>query len=87
MMTGLAAQIGAGISIFARKAEPLSARDYLVIGLPILMGGLVSILPEGFFQDLPGAVRGLVKNGLVVGIVLVLLLEHVLLPVRGKGTA
>jgi xanthine/uracil permease len=87
MMIGLAAQIGAGISIFARKAEPLSGRDYLVIGLPILMGGLVSILPEGFFQDLPGAIRGLLKNGLVVGIVLVLLLEHVLLPDRGKGAA
>jgi uracil permease len=79
MITGMAAQIGAGISVLTRSGRALEGRDYLAIGLPILMGGIVSILPEAFFQPFPSAVHALLKNGLVVGIVLVLALEHLLL--------
>ena len=79
MITGLAAQIGAGISVFTRSGQVLEGRDYLVIGIPILMGGIVSIMPDGFFQAFPSSVHALLKNGLVVGIFLVLLLEHLLL--------
>lgn len=79
MITGMAAQTGAGISIFNRSGRTLDGRDYLVIGIPILLGGIVSIFPEGFFQVFPFAAQALLKNGLVVGIVLVLILEHLLL--------
>jgi len=57
----------------------LEGRDDLVVGIPILMGGIVSILPEGFFQAFLSGVHALLKNGLVVGIVLVLGLEHLFL--------
>ncbi|HWU40240.1 MAG TPA: solute carrier family 23 protein, partial [Candidatus Acidoferrum sp.] len=36
MITGLAAQTGAGISVLTRSGRPLNGRDYLVIGIPIL---------------------------------------------------
>jgi len=78
----MAAQIGAGISVLTRSTAPLAPRDYMIIGIPLLMGGIVSILPETFFLPIPTALRALLKNGLVVGVVLVLLLEHVLLPTR-----
>jgi xanthine/uracil permease len=54
----------------------------MVIGIPVLMGGVVSILPQAFFEVFPSTVHALLKNGLVVGIVLVLVLEHLLLPRR-----
>jgi len=79
MITAMAAQIGAGISAITRSGQALDGRDYMVIGIPMLMGGIVSILPEPFFQTFPATVHALLKNGLVVGIVLVLLLEHLLL--------
>jgi xanthine/uracil permease len=79
MITGLAAQLGAGIAVFTRSGKPLSGRDYLVIGIPVLFGGMVSIIPEGFFRAFPSSVHALLKNGLVVGIFLVLLLEHLIL--------
>jgi len=82
MIIGLAAQIGAGISVLTRSGRELEGRDYLVVGIPILMGGIVSILPEGFFQAFPSGVHALLKNGLVVGIVLVLGLEHLFLRLR-----
>lgn len=82
MVTAMAAQIGAGISVITRSGRQLDGRDYMVVGIPVLMGGVVSILPEAFFAVFPPTVHALLKNGLVVGIVLVLLLEHLLLPKR-----
>lgn len=82
MVTAMAAQIGAGISVITRSGRQLDGRDYMVVGIPVLMGGVVSILPEAFFAVFPHTVHALLKNGLVVGIVLVLILEHLLLPRR-----
>ncbi|MCJ7641042.1 MAG: purine/pyrimidine permease [Desulfobacterales bacterium] len=84
MVVGLAAQVGAGISLFTRSGRNLDGRDYLVIGIPITMGGIISILPGDFFKPLPSTVHALLKNGLIVGIVLVLLLEHILLHRKGN---
>ncbi len=81
MITGLAAQTGAGISVFTRSGRILNGRDFLVVGVPILMGGIVSLLPDPFFQVFPPAIHALMKNGLVIGIILVLVLEHLLLRV------
>jgi len=80
MVSVLSVQIGVGISVLTRSQKPLGARDYMVIGIPVVMGGIASLLPDSFFQDLPSMVNVLLKNGLVVGVVLVLLLEHVFLP-------
>ena len=82
MITAMAAQIGVGISVLTRSGRALDGRDYMVIGIPVLMGGVVSILPQAFFEVFPSTVHALLKNGLVVGIILVLVLEHLLLPRR-----
>jgi len=82
LVTGLAAQLGAGISILTRSGRGLASRDYLVAGLPILLGSVVSIVPEAFFQSFPASVQALTKNGLIVGIVMVLALEHLVLRPR-----
>jgi uracil permease len=79
MVVGLASQIGVGISVLTRSGKRLDGRDYLVVGIPIIMGGMVSIFPEGFFKAFPPTLLALIKNGLIVGIVLVLILEHLLL--------
>jgi uracil permease len=79
MITAMAPQIGVGMSVITRSGRTLDDRDYLVIGIPILLGGAASILPTAFFEVFPATVHALLKNGLVVGIVLVLLLEHLLL--------
>lgn len=80
MVSVLSVQIGVGIAVITRSGKTLSGRDYMVIGIPVVMGGIVSILPQSFFQALPSMFNALLNNGLVVGVVLVLLLEHVLLP-------
>jgi len=85
LLTAMASQIGAGVSALTRSGRALEGRDYLVIGLPILLGGIISILPEKFFQAFPEVARALLRNGLVLGIILVLLLEHLLLRPRRKN--
>jgi len=82
LVAGLAAQLGAGISILTRSGRKLTSRDYLVVGLPILLGSAVSIVPDAFFQPFPASAQALVKNGLIVGILMVLVLEHLILRSR-----
>jgi xanthine/uracil permease len=82
LITATASQIGTGISILTRDGRLLTGRDYLVIGIPILLGGIISMLPRGFFHAFPLSLQALLKNGMVVGIILVLLLEHVFLHAR-----
>jgi len=52
-------------------------------GLPVLLGTLVAAAPAGFFSALPAWLGTIVGNGLVLGILLVLLLEHVVMRPRG----
>lgn len=79
LCVGLGGQIGAGLAIINSQQHRLTGRDYLVIGLPVIVGTLVSLLPTAFFNDMPAGVQVFLGNGLIVGILLVLLLEHGLL--------
>jgi len=79
LCVALASQVGAAITAITAGGRPLSARDYLVVGLPVMIGTLVAATPAAFFSALPIWLGTIVGNGLVLGILLVLLLEHVLL--------
>ena len=77
----MGAQVGAGLAIVSSGG--LSSRDYYVIGLPVLLGTMVGFLPEGLMAAMPTALRVFLGNGLIVGIFLVLALEHVIMR-KGK---
>jgi uracil permease len=84
LLAAMASQVGAGVSILTRLGKGMDSRDYLVVGLPILLGGVITLLPETFFQTLSPGLQAFLKNGLAVGIVSVLFLEHVFLR-KGKS--
>jgi len=79
LMVTLAAQVGVGISVVVRGGKELSVRDYLVVGLPLLIGTTASMASPEFLALFPPVTRALIGNGLIVGIVVVLMLEHVIL--------
>ncbi|PIU31180.1 MAG: hypothetical protein COT06_09555 [Syntrophobacteraceae bacterium CG07_land_8_20_14_0_80_61_8] len=79
LCVAMGGQVGAGLAIVSGGKE-LASRDYFVVGIPIVLGTFLSLLPEPFLALLPGPVRVLMGNGLIAGIFLVLLLEHCLLP-------
>ena len=84
LMVAMGSQLMVGMSIVFRNKGELSSRDYYVAGLPLILGTAASILPHQFLELLPLSLRVIVGNGMVVGIVSVLLLEHVLLRNRNK---
>jgi xanthine/uracil permease len=77
LFVGMGAQVGAGLAIVA--TGEMTGRDYFVVGLPVLLGTCVGLLPENLMASLPVGVRVIFGNGLVIGILLVLLLEHLVL--------
>jgi uracil permease len=80
----MSTQIGVGMQAVFRGKERLTSRDYFVVGVPTLLGTLMPILPPAFYAAFPSALAGILRNGMVVGILTVLLLEHVLLPDRRR---
>jgi uracil permease len=76
MCVALASQIVAGMAVILSGGRTLAGKDYLVVGLPIMLGTLVSVIPPSFFASLPSAAAMIASNGLVLGIILVLVLEH-----------
>jgi uracil permease len=82
LAVALASQVGAAIGAITAGGRKLAGRDYLIVGLPVLLGTLASTLPPALIATLPAGLASLAGNGLVLGIVMVLLLEHGLLRVR-----
>jgi uracil permease len=83
LCVAMASQVGAAINAMTSGGHPLAGRDYLVVGLPVLLGTLVAAAPPGFFSTLPAWIGTIVGNGLVLGILVTLLLEHVVMRPRG----
>jgi len=82
LCVALGAQIGVGISTVTARTP--TSRDYFVVGIPLLLGTAVGFLPQALSEQLPGPLQALLANSLIVGISLVLLLEHVLLREKSK---
>ncbi|MBW2091095.1 MAG: hypothetical protein JRI34_03095, partial [Deltaproteobacteria bacterium] len=77
--TAMAAQIGVGLNIIQSPENPMTGRDFMVVGIPVLMGVMGGMLPPAFLDQIPNVLKPILNNGLIVGLVLVLLLEHGLL--------
>ena len=76
LLVTLAAMLGLGIRIVGLASHSDSVREHLVTGMPVLLGTGASLLPDSFLVTLPAVIRGLVGNGLIIGITAVLVLEH-----------
>jgi xanthine/uracil permease len=77
LFVALSSQFMVGINVMMSGKEKIERRDYFTVGLPILFGTIISILPKPFFQLFPSTMASLISNGLVMGILSSLLLEHV----------
>jgi uracil permease len=82
LCTAMGIQIGAALAIVTDKG--IDQRSYFVVGLPVVVGTLISFLPQAIISEVPASFRVFVGNGLVFGIIFVLLLEHVLTRAGGK---
>lgn len=85
LFVALASQLMAGVSVMMAGKGKIERREYFSVGLSLMIGTMVSILPKPFFQFFPNVVASLVSNGLVMGILFALFSEHLLFRPR-KGS-
>ena len=83
LFVAMGVQVGAGLAIVA--TGEMASRDYFVVGLPVMLGTCVGFLPDELLASLPVGARVIFGNGLVVGILMVLLLEHGILRKTAHG--
>ena len=56
-----------------------SFKDGLVLAIPIMFTTILSFAPQSAMQTIPALLRPIVGNGFVMGIIIILLLEHLFL--------
>jgi xanthine/uracil permease len=67
--------IGIGLSNFT--SIELNQRNLLIIGLTLLTGVGLMFVPPTAYVNMPLILQTVISNGLLMGIILVLILEHV----------
>lgn len=88
----MAAQVAAS---FQMSGTATAAKDFngaLTIGLPIMLSLVISFMPAEVTAIIPSFLRPILGNGFVMGVIVVLLLEHVIFrprrnsnrPITGK---
>ena len=71
-------QIAAGLVMAAEEAGTFQLEDGLVMGLPLLLGTIVAFMPMALVNSFPPLLRPIAGNGFLVGVVAVLVLEHLI---------
>lgn len=72
-------QLAAAFSMLITSKSVLSFDDALIIGLPVMVAMLFGAVP---MDVVPAVVRPILGNGFVMGVITVMLLEHILLKKR-----
>ena len=72
-------QIAAGLNMTTATHAVGSFRDGMILGIPIMLTVVMSFAPAQAVAAIPALVRPIVGNGFVMGIIVIMLLEHWLL--------
>jgi xanthine/uracil permease len=67
-------QLAAGLEMIHSTRSVQSFSDALTIGLPLMMAMLFQLMPVGV---VPAVIQPLVGNGFAMGVITVILMEHV----------
>ena len=78
----MSTQVAAGLEIINSTKAVLSFRDGLVLGIPIMLTLALSFAPQEAMEAIPSLLRPIVGNGFVMGIIVIILLEHIVLRER-----
>lgn len=70
-------QLAAAFSMMSEKKIVKSFDHALTIALPLIVSLLVAFIPPTVGEDLPIALRPILTNGFVIGVLLVVFLEHI----------
>lgn len=69
-------QLAAAFHVMVAERNVLTFNDGLIIGLPVMMALLFAIIPA---EVVPQILRPIIQNGFVMGVITVILMEHIFL--------
>ena len=67
-------QLAASLEMVRSTASVQSFSDALTVGLPLMMAMLFQLMPRGI---LPSVIEPLVGNGFAMGVIMVIIMEHI----------
>lgn len=77
-------QVAAGLTMMQGSQAALTFRDGMVLGVPIMFNIMLSFAPQEAIAAIPALARPIVGNGFVMGIIAVLIVEHIVLRQKPK---
>lgn len=81
----MATQLAAGMQMLVREKAIVDFDNGVVVGLPLMVALLLSFAPSEVLDMIPSLFRPIVGNGFVMGVVSVLILEHLIFRKRKPG--
>ncbi|MGI6615725.1 MAG: uracil-xanthine permease family protein [Dethiobacteria bacterium] len=81
----MCSQIAAGLAMALDSKEGFIFEKGLVMGLPLMLSIIVSFMPEGITAAFPVILRPIFGNGFVVGVLAVLIMEHLVFRKKAGG--
>ena len=76
MFYTLCTQVSAGLAVAFESLRQFNLDDGIIIGMPILIATVIAFMPADFFHNFPRIMQPIVGNGFVMGVIILLLLEH-----------
>jgi xanthine/uracil permease len=73
----LSTQVAGGLTVLFGAPDRPEFNDLLVVGMPLILAVAVAFLPEPAVASLPRLIRPIAGNSFAMGVLAVLLLEHV----------
>jgi xanthine/uracil permease len=74
----MCSQISAGLLVAFNAKGGFKFEHGLILGLPLMLSILISFLPPTVLKTFPLFLRPIIGNGFVIGVVLVLIMEHLI---------
>ena len=78
----MATQLAAGLQMLVREKAIVDFDSGVVVGLPLMVALLLSFTPEEVLNLIPSLFKPIVGNGFVMGVVTVLIMEHLIFKKR-----
>ncbi len=74
----MAAQLSSGLGLLAAKGGVTDFNSGLTVALPLMIGLLTAFTPDSVTAGYPALLRPIAGNGFVMGVIAVLVLEHLI---------
>jgi xanthine/uracil permease len=74
----MCSQLAAGLIMATDTEGGFNFENGLVIGLPLMLSIIISFLPDSIVSTFPVILRPILGNGFVVGVLAVLIMEHLI---------